>query len=109
MITHIDQGAAPSADVRARAAFFGRPVLAIYDALVLGLSCRFVWKCPAPSLLDWYNGHVSANHLDVGVGTGYFLDRCHFPSATPRIVLADLSESSLAGSETAHSFDSSEG
>jgi len=41
-----------------------------------------------------YDEHVSASHLDIGVGTGYFLDRCRMP-ADPRIVLVDLNENSL--------------
>jgi hypothetical protein len=40
--------------------------------------------------VDHYNEHVMDNHLDVGVGTGYFLDRCRFPSPTPRVALMDL-------------------
>jgi hypothetical protein len=39
---------------------------------------------------------VSANHLDVGVGTGYFLDQCRFPSSSPAISLLDLNPNSLA-------------
>jgi hypothetical protein len=46
-------------------------------------------------ILDFYNEHITANHLDVGVGTGYFLDKCRFPSDTPRIMLLDLNPNSL--------------
>ncbi len=42
-----------------------------------------------------YEANATANHLDVGVGTGYFLDRCPFPSTTPRIALMDLNEDAL--------------
>jgi SAM-dependent methyltransferase len=34
--------------------------------------------------------------LDVGVGTGYFVDRCRFPVERPAITLLDLSEACLA-------------
>jgi SAM-dependent methyltransferase len=70
-------------------------MLAIYDVLVLGLSNRWVWKCPTPRALVHYDRHVSGNHLDVGVGTGYFLDRCRFPTPTPRIALMDLNRDAL--------------
>jgi SAM-dependent methyltransferase len=70
--------------------------LALYDAAILGLSCRFVWRCPSRRFLDLYNRHVGARHLDVGVGTGYFLDRCRFPVERPAITLLDLSEACLA-------------
>ena len=63
---------------------------------MLGISNRWIWKCPTPKLLDFYNEHVSGNHLDVGVGTGYFLDHCTFPSKSPRIELLDLNAESLA-------------
>ena len=45
--------------------------------------------------MQLYNENVSVNHLDVGVGTGYFLDHCRFPTEKPRIVLLDLSQSSI--------------
>lgn len=76
-------------------AIYTKRVLGIYDVLVLGLSNRLIWKCPTPRLLDHYNRHVTANHLDVGVGTGYFLDRCRFPSIAPRVGLMDLNQNAL--------------
>jgi ubiquinone/menaquinone biosynthesis C-methylase UbiE len=82
-------------DVAAGAAIYSRPLLSVYDLLVLGFSNRFVWRCPSPRILDFYNEHVSARHLDVGVGTGYFLDKCRFPTSHPTIVLADLNPNSL--------------
>lgn len=83
-----------SRDVHAGQAVYSKATLAIYDILVLGVSNRFIWKCPTPRLLELYNTHASSNHLDVGVGTGFFLDRCSFPS-NPEIVLVDLNPSSL--------------
>jgi hypothetical protein len=81
--------------VQAGQAVYSPRMLSMYDILVLGISNRFIWKCPTPRLVDHYNRHVSGNHLDVGVGTGYFLDRCRFPSAEPRIALMDLNPNSL--------------
>jgi 2-polyprenyl-3-methyl-5-hydroxy-6-metoxy-1,4-benzoquinol methylase len=69
--------------------------LAAYDFIVLGASNRFLWKCPTQRLLAHYNKYVTANHLDVGVGTAYFLDRCQFPSPTPRVALMDLNSNAL--------------
>jgi len=76
-------------------AVYTKQTLAVYDFVVLGISNRFLWKCPTRRLEEHYNKHVTANHLDVGVGTGYFLDRCRFPSPTPRIALMDLNTDSL--------------
>lgn len=59
------------------------------------ISNRFIWKCPTRYLLDHFNHHVTANHLDVGVGTGYFLDHAQFPSQAPRLALLDLNSTCL--------------
>ena len=72
--------------------------LAFYDLAVLGFSNSFVWQCASHVLLDFYNRHISDKHLDIGVGTGYFLDRCRFPSAAPKIALFDLNPHTLAKS-----------
>lgn len=70
--------------------------MSVYDRLALGLTSRLVWKCPSNNILTLYNQHVSANHLDIGVGTGYFLEKCTFPVPNPRLVLVDLKPNSLA-------------
>lgn len=71
-----------------------KPVISIYDLSVLWFSNTFVWKCPTKRILAFYNDHISANHLDVGVGTGYFLDKCNFPTS-PRIMLLDINGTNL--------------
>jgi len=81
--------------VEAGQRIYTKTTLLSYDFVVLFLSCRFIWRCPAPRIEEHYNKHVTGNHLDVGVGTGYFLDRCRFPSRTPRIALLDLNQNSL--------------
>lgn len=95
----VDSHAIP-ADVRAGQAVYSPHVLKVYDWLVLGFSNRFVWRCPTTHLEDLYREHLSRNHLDVGVGTGYFLDRCgpavdDCASDPPRIVLMDLNPTCL--------------
>ncbi len=87
---------ASTEQVTAAQAVYTRGTPAIYDYLVLGLANRFIWKCPSQNIVALYDKYVSANHLDVGVGTGYFLDRCRFPSDTPRIALMDLNPKALA-------------
>ncbi|MDY6892673.1 MAG: methyltransferase [Chloroflexota bacterium] len=81
--------------VKAGQDLYTKSFLSIYDWFALGLNCRYVWKCPSYHMLELYNQYVSSNHLDIGVGTGYFLDRCTFPSASPRIALMDLNPNSL--------------
>ena len=85
-------------DARKGAAVYTPLALAFYDLAVLGFSNSFVWQCATHVLLDFYNEHISDYHLDIGVGTGYFLDRCRFPSTAPKIALFDLNPHSLAKS-----------
>ena len=75
---------------------FATAFFSIYDWFALGLHCRFVWQCPSSHILDFYDHHVSGNHLDVGVGTGYFLDKCRFPIERPRLVLVDANSDILS-------------
>ncbi len=76
-------------------AIYTKDVLNFYDFIVLDISNQFIWKCPTQRLVQHYNDHVSANHLDVGVGTGCFLHHCYYPTVEPRIALMDLNPDSL--------------
>jgi hypothetical protein len=86
---------ASAEDVLAGQAIYTKSVLDAYDLVVLGVSNHFIWRCPTARLRALYDRHISMNHLDVGVGTGYFLDRCHFPANTPRVALMDLNRNAL--------------
>lgn len=77
-------------------AIYSPLTLALYDLVVLKLSNPLVWRCPTSRILALYDRHAAASHLDVGVGTGWYLDRCSFPAAAPRVGLLDLNPSSLA-------------
>jgi hypothetical protein len=70
-------------------------VLKVYDWVVLGVSNRLLWRCPTPHLRALYDRNVSARHIDIGVGTGYFLDKAKWPVADPAITLVDLNAHSL--------------
>jgi SAM-dependent methyltransferase len=83
------------ADVVAGQAIYNRATLAVYDVGVLGLSCRLLWRCPKAEMLAGYDRNVGARHLDLGVGTAYFLDRCRFPDPRPRVTLVDLNPTVL--------------
>jgi hypothetical protein len=85
----------PPADAAAGAAVYSKALLAVYDLEVLGIELRFVFGCPAQRMVALYDRHVSGRHLDVGVGTGYFLDKCRFPVERPVLHLMDLNPNSL--------------
>jgi hypothetical protein len=48
--------------------------LRFYDPFVLSFSARWIWHCPVERLVENYRWHIRPNHLDVGPGTGYFLE-----------------------------------
>ncbi len=93
----------PDQTAIARAHAVYTPVmLSIYDVLVHGLSNRFVWRCPTRRLLELYRSDLSANHLEAGVGTGFFLDRAD-AARYDRLALLDINRHCLdrAGSSLA--------
>jgi SAM-dependent methyltransferase len=61
--------------------------LRIYDPLILGVFAPVFWRCPATRLLEGYRRNAGNPHLDVGPGTGYFLDRAGLPDGNPVTLL----------------------
>jgi len=70
-------------------------LLAIYDPWVLGFMVRAVWRCPTPPVVDRYRHHLGHRHLDVGPGTGYFLDKAGLPPQA-EVTLLDPNPTVLA-------------
>jgi hypothetical protein len=87
-------GASPE-QVEAGHAFYTRRTLPIYDPLILGWFSRTAWRCPASRVQEHYDTHLTGAHLDVGVGTGYFLDHARFPVAQPRLAILDPNQDCL--------------
>jgi SAM-dependent methyltransferase len=63
-------------------------LLAIYDPWVMGVMARAVWKLPLPPVVERYRANLRRRHLDVGPGTGYFIDKAEPPVGT-EITLLD--------------------
>ena len=63
-------------------------LLRLYDPLVLGPISRYVWRAPAEFGVAMYRRHIRPNHLDVGPGTGYFIDHAGLP-ADSRVTVLD--------------------
>jgi SAM-dependent methyltransferase len=59
-----------------------RFLLAIYDPWVLGFMARADWRSPIPPVVERYRRLLGRRHLDVGPGTGYFLDKAAPPAGT---------------------------
>jgi SAM-dependent methyltransferase len=63
-------------------------MLAIYDPWVLGFTSRALWHTPVPLGVDRYRRNLGRRHLDVGPGTGYFIEKAEPPPGT-EITLLD--------------------
>jgi hypothetical protein len=84
-----------SREAASGAAVYSNLLLSIYDIEVLMFELQYIFKCPLQKVTNFFNENVSGMHLDVGVGTGYFLYRCHFPVKNPVIHLMDLNPNTL--------------
>ena len=47
--------------------------LRLYDYFVLQFTSPYAWGCTADELRAMYRENISADHVEVGVGSGYFL------------------------------------
>ena len=62
-------------------------LLNAYDRIVLGIVAKAVWRCPTPRLVDGYRQHIRPRHLDVGPGTGYFIEHSGLADGSPVTIL----------------------
>ena len=62
----------------------------LYDLGLYRFVSPFIWRCSTQRLLDNYVENVSQNHLEIGVGSGYFLQRTLCADFLQRLVLLDL-------------------
>ena len=85
----------PHLDSAAGVSVYSPTVLKLYDIFVNRFSHRFVWQCPTNAvLLPFYKRHLGLKHLDVGVGTGFFISRAGLTSSH-EVGLMDLNENCL--------------
>jgi len=84
-----------SDEVAAGIATYTKFNLLFYDIIVMLFENHLVWKCPTRKIRNFYKSFISPKHLDVGVGTGYFLDNCGLPIENQIIHLMDLNNNSL--------------
>ena len=73
---------------------FGPLLLSVYDWWVLGFMARVVWKSPTPPMLEFYRALFGKRHLDIGPGSGYFVDNAA-PGGT-QVTLLDPNPDVLA-------------
>ena len=73
---------------------YNAAMLAIYDVWVLKFMTKAVWKVPVAQGVDRYRQHMGHRHLDVGPGTGYFIEKADPPRDT-EITLLDPNQTVL--------------
>jgi SAM-dependent methyltransferase len=77
------------------AAAYTRFALTLYDAWVLRISTPFAWGCSLSALRALYAENRSDDHVEVGVGTGFFLNVKASRSTRRTLTLVDMSPSAL--------------
>jgi ubiquinone/menaquinone biosynthesis C-methylase UbiE len=71
--------------------------LKLYNSVVLGFVASYGWRCPTRTvLLPFFKKYAGKTaHLDVGVGTGYYLIQSRQLLTQSKITLADLNPNTL--------------
>ncbi|MDE1461901.1 class I SAM-dependent methyltransferase [Spartinivicinus poritis] len=95
MVSSTDRDEGFSYQVKKSQKYFNRLSLFFYDWILYGIISKYAWGCSTKRLDDHYANYISNNHLEVGVGTGYLLNRVRFHSGKVRLGLMDLSQSCL--------------
>ena len=77
------------ADERARRGWRGYTpfLLRIYDPIVLGVVAKVVWRIPKEALLESFRQLIGPTHLEVGPGTGWFLEKSGRLASTSLTIL----------------------
>lgn len=87
-------------DIRAGYVGYTRFLLSIYNLYVIHFSNRWIWRCPKKYQLEQYIKYTTSRHLDIGVGTGYYLKHNHWPMDA-RLALMDMNPMSLKAAQRA--------
>lgn len=72
--------------------------LKIYNLFVVQFSNYWLWRCDKKVQLEQYNKYMGSKHLDIGVGTGYYLQQCNQLKKTD-LALMDLNPHCLEESQ----------
>ncbi len=86
-------------DIKKGQAVYTPIMLKLYDLWVLDISNTWIWRCSKHIQLQQFNQLITANHLDIGVGTGYYLKQCKLPSQA-KLSLMDLNPNCLEATKT---------
>ncbi|KAI4252678.1 MAG: hypothetical protein LQ352_004139 [Teloschistes flavicans] len=89
------KAASSEASARGAAIYSQSWLLTIYDWWVLGVVSTYAWACSVPQYtLPWFQKNLrKGQHLDIGVGTGYYLAKSDLTGV--QVTLADLNQDAL--------------
>lgn len=87
-------GSVKESDIKKGQAVYTPIMLKLYNLWVLDISNQWIWRCPKAKQLEQFNKYITSNHLDIGVGTGYYLKSCKMPTKTS-VSLMDLNVNCL--------------
>ena len=62
-----------------------------YDLLVNKLNCKYIWRCNYNIINSLYDRNISKHHLEIGPGTGFFINKFKFDNLT----LCDINQDIL--------------
>ncbi len=74
---------------------YTRKFLPFYDLFVFGYTMPVLWRCSKKRLRRLYDENADVRHLDIGVASGYLINKCRFPTDAPEITLMDMNPNSL--------------
>ncbi|PJD91640.1 MAG: methyltransferase type 12 [Legionella sp.] len=81
-------------DIKKGQAIYTPIMLKLYDLWVLDISNTWIWRCSKSILQEQFNQCATANHLDIGVGTGFYLKQYQWPLKA-QLSLMDLNPNCL--------------
>ena len=66
--------------------------LKLYDYLVNDINCSYAWRCHKSNIFENYKNNIKTNHLEIGPGTGYFLENNY---NIKKLYLMDINDDTL--------------
>ena len=92
-ITHVQIADVESTEVKTH--IYPRWLLSLYDFAILGVISSWAWRCSTKKVqVPFFRENLGKNHVDIGVGTGYYLVKAGAPKDT-KFTLVDLNENPL--------------
>lgn len=77
------------------AALYNKMLLSVYDLYVYRFAAPIAFRCPVQNMESLYEKYCTPQHLEIGVGTGYFLEKAHQRGQLKNVTLLDLNPNCL--------------